>query len=872
MADELRVVITADASGVGPGVAEATAAVQSSADQIATAQAKATASTKLLTQAQIELGAAAEAGNTQAAAIIAEYAAANSAAQASVEALTAAQVEGTAATVADTAAQAADTAATYSHAEAMGAAKTGMGAMTGSTHMMEMGLVKLASGSSVLGPLLANMVPVAVFAAGAYLLYDLGEALYKAFDMGGEAAREAEQKTEALNESYRTLIDETSLEGDKIDASIAKLEHVPNPNAAKEAIDSAMVEADKMASKLDALIEKEETLLKSQGLSGSGFQRFLLNQPGTRQEEVDLAQHVKHLDEANGLQGQLTEQTSFTATEQARLNQLLKEQAGLNLARNTSDELSIAMTIVGFTDLNAEVDRQKLIVAESQKRATVLQNTIADQKKSADLSYLEATKQIELDEKSGNVSHVVAQQRIADAQQVRKATLEAMGASATAPPPLPPIKEGRDKGGTGRAITEDYAQEAAELKAQGADLGAIVLFWEQVNVDGKHYTELLQAQRDLLRQMGGESEDYEKALKAIHAAEGEGKTPLQAPPSWMSQTETAGLAGQPTAEERSADQDAQANEAVQRQVEARQQLYEQEVRNIEEEERFGSISARNAAAQEEALRKLAVQQEIAMLRKRQEAIAPMGVMGLDEKQLKEYEELQRKMDQIAQRGEQERVRITQQETQKIDQLMEKVSKTIEMDFQRAFNEWATKSQTASQAFSRMLGEMELSVIDFAAKTVLEHALMWAELKIEQALGIETMKTEQAAANLATISKDAKTAAANAYQWASAWGGPPAGAIAAALAFTAVEAFGVFDTGGMMPHMGMAFNTSGSVERVLSPSQTSNFESLVNNGGSRRATLNQTNHFGGGVTKEMLDAHTSQTMNKLRGMLRPEAFA
>jgi len=193
MADELRVIITADASGVGPAVAQATAAVESSADQIAAAQAKATAATKALTEAQVQLGAAAEGGNAQAAAIIQQYAQASTMATAAVQQLTASEEANTAATLSNAAAQRVDTVATYSHSEAMEAAKVSMGAMTGSAYMMETGLAKVAAGSSVVGPMLAAMVPVAIFAAGVFLLYDLGEALYKAFDMGGEGAREFEQ-------------------------------------------------------------------------------------------------------------------------------------------------------------------------------------------------------------------------------------------------------------------------------------------------------------------------------------------------------------------------------------------------------------------------------------------------------------------------------------------------------------------------------------------------------------------------------------------------------------------------------------------------------------------------------------------------------
>ncbi len=60
--------------------------------------------------------------------------------------------------------------------------------------------------------------------------------------------------------------------------------------------------------------------------------------------------------------------------------------------------------------------------------------------------------------------------------------------------------------------------------------------------------------------------------------------------------------------------------------------------------------------------------------------------------------------------------------------------------------------------------------------------------------------------------DAKTAAANSYQWASAWGGPVAGGIAAAGAFTAVMAFA---NGGLVPGSG----SGDTVPAMLSPGET-----------------------------------------------------
>jgi hypothetical protein len=207
----------------------------------------------------------------------------------------------------------------------------------------------------------------------------------------------------------------------------------------------------------------------------------------------------------------------------------------------------------------------------------------------------------------------------------------------------------------------------------------------------------------------------------------------------------------------------------------------------------------------------------------------------------------------------------------MEQAYKKAANEFNADFTRAFNEWATKSQTAGQAFGHMLGDMELQVVDFVARWILQKAEMWAMDKLLQVSGMATQVAVQKTANVAMVSSDAGVAAAGAMAYYSAINPPEAPAMAA-LQFAETMAYAVMDTGGMMPHMGFAFNTSGSAERVLSPSQTSNFESLVNNGGSRVAHLHQTNNYGGAPTKEMHEAQTAHTINRLKSMLRPEAFA
>lgn len=814
MADELRVIITADASGVGPAVAQATAAVESSADQIAAAQAKATAATKALTEAQVQLGAAAEGGNAQAAAIIQQYAQASTMATAAVQQLTASEEANTAATLSNAAAQRVDTVATYSHSEAMGAAKVSMGAMTGSAHMMEMGLAKLAAGSSVVGPMLAAMVPVAIFAAGVFLLYDLGEALYKAFDMGGEGAREFEQKLSSLDGSYRTLIDETSLEADKIEAANAKLEHKPNPNAIKEAIDDALVEADKMNAKLQGLIDKEESLLKMQSLAGSTLQR-MTSTTGTRQEQVDLEQHALWMEKAVALEGQLAEAKSFTAVEEKKLLDLHAQQT----------------MSVDPTPLNNEVTATELLIADTKKETAAIEE----------------------------------QMRLRDAQQEHEKLT------------------GAGKTGGGRAASDNLPEQIARAQIEAAHAGDAQLGAEQQiiaamdkqielnNLKATTSKEGTAAERETLRVLENQVA-LSQAKEKIAAL---GKEQMNATFEAQQKEDEA---ARRRAEEQTRVEVENANRTREEQInaaretaaaliEAADQEFERTQVEIRGQEELGIISHRVAEQRLLDALKLREATTQGALKTEQGLFNPIA----GEKEAIEYKKLEDQMTKEAQRAALERERIVQQEATKMEQAYKKAANEFNADFTRAFNEWATKSQTAGQAFGHMLGDMELQVVDFVARWILQKAEMWAMDKLLQVSGMATQVAVQKTANVAMVSSDAGVAAAGAMAYYSAINPPEAPAMAA-LQFAETMAYAVMDTGGMMPHMGFAFNTSGSAERVLSPSQTSNFESLVNNGGSRVAHLHQTNNYGGAPTKEMHEAQTAHTINRLKSMLRPEAFA
>ena len=104
---------------------------------------------------------------------------------------------------------------------------------------------------------------------------------------------------------------------------------------------------------------------------------------------------------------------------------------------------------------------------------------------------------------------------------------------------------------------------------------------------------------------------------------------------------------------------------------------------------------------------------------------------------------------------------------------------------------------------------------------------------------------------------AKVAAAKAFDWASGWGGPIAGAIAAAAAFTGVMAVGAFEQGGIIPgSIGSAVPIIGHAgEAVLPQPMTKLLMDVANSGGARGSTI----HNGGNTFNGIADAKTFQKM-------------
>jgi hypothetical protein len=129
----------------------------------------------------------------------------------------------------------------------------------------------------------------------------------------------------------------------------------------------------------------------------------------------------------------------------------------------------------------------------------------------------------------------------------------------------------------GKPKKENYTEEAAALRLQGATLGEIVLYWERINKDGAHASEVLRAQDEFLKSINEKSKmRTEKPL--VESSTLGGRT-------------MAGMAG---TEETEAQATERINTAIEKQIALKQSLYELDLRAIEHQQKMGELTPRQA--------------------------------------------------------------------------------------------------------------------------------------------------------------------------------------------------------------------------------------------------------------------------------------
>src|SRR5579859_2112685 len=147
------------------------------------------------------------------------------------------------------------------------------------------------------------------------------------------------------------------------------------------------------------------------------------------------------------------------------------------------------------------------------------------------------------------------------------------------------------------------------------------------------------------------------------------------------------------------------------------------------------------------------------------------------KDSQDYARLESQIQKIHDKAALDIQKVDQTTALKQQKIWQDAAKGMSSAITGALNSWIQGSETLSQAWTKMADDMAMKFIQGLEKQMLAF--------------IEASITKNAighADNEKDMLRSAKTAAGNAYHWAAAWGGPPAGAIAAAIAFSAVEAF------------------------------------------------------------------------------------
>jgi hypothetical protein len=203
----------------------------------------------------------------------------------------------------------------------MGAARVEMGAITGSSGMIAMGLARVAAASATLGPIMQAAFPAFLGLALIDMLAMGIDKFEKWNDLGNQAIKNADQ----LTLSTAKEADALEVANLKLDNTIAKFHGLPE-NLIAVAMAEAKGEADKLAGSLETVFQKMQKDIDAAPGFFSAFAKGAVGIPTSN--VASFAGELKPLQE-NIEKAQLALQTATTeearATAQAQLHNTLIE-------------------------------------------------------------------------------------------------------------------------------------------------------------------------------------------------------------------------------------------------------------------------------------------------------------------------------------------------------------------------------------------------------------------------------------------------------------------------------------------------------------------------------------------------------------------
>jgi hypothetical protein len=289
------------------------------------------------------------------------------------------------------------------------------------------------------------------------------------------------------------------------------------------------------------------------------------------------------------------------------------------------------------------------------------------------------------------------------------------------------------------------------------------------------------------------------------------------------------------------------------QVEAQREAIDEEIRMAAEAYR----TAEQYAADQVRLGRMTAQERITYLQQaaNEEARIEQALVQaktiLDNGELVHEQKDANQSVQIARRQAQQIRQLMQQSAQETQQVWMQAWQKMTSEFNDAVAKWAVTGKGFTQSLAQIWGGM----VENFTRNILK-------MTEQYLLGLAMQKAGQKS----QIFADAKTAAANTYSAVSAIPvvGPFLAPVAAAGAFAGVMALDSFSEGGMVQGGGgMAVPILAHAgERVLSPSQTQNFETLVN---TRTSTSSANNTLNMGGIEQHFHGSQASPREAARGM-------
>jgi hypothetical protein len=222
-------------------------------------------------------------------------------------------------------------------------------------------------------PIITNTINAALsgiaFVAIAEVAYRAGEAIYKAFDLGGERAREVQKGVADTDLEMRRLNTTIDVQIDKLQQEQAKLEHKPI-NSMKLTLDEAAAAADNLASKLEEINSKfQKDVLEK--MSGNWAANLVTGKlpSGMAELKTMMDEHQKYLNAAKDTSGIIAEDESYGRALQLKLDEFNKKQKDLDKPYGSHGSVSEG----NVTTYQPQIDGLKQLMKLQQEELTYSQ-------------------------------------------------------------------------------------------------------------------------------------------------------------------------------------------------------------------------------------------------------------------------------------------------------------------------------------------------------------------------------------------------------------------------------------------------------------------------------------------------------------------